>query len=729
MKKVISTLIAIISIFSFAITYNIVDINQSNNIKTIEEDIAKPFEIPESLILADYNKLYSTILSVAQKMNVNIFKNNIIVNKEGEFETIKHVLFTTQTNFYDVFSINGELINSKNMIYDNFISTKHTNKKQQIGFIKDFGNNDNITIKSLKYLNSNFSTDGMYYVELKSNAEFSEFIKELTNQINTNFNSMFENEDFISTSKNNESYLKLANPYLKAINLRVLIICTVLIFYFILKSSKEISIYMLNGISRLKTWDILIQRYINSSFILITIVLIIVSIIVKLPIEFYYNILKIQLIYYTFITIGCFITYFIVTKFNIGYNLKSKENDLVLIIFNIAIKFFMTIYIISTGIVILNGYNNLNSSLKILENWEKGKNYGIFYPILKGNDTTEELSLKSEVTTCNNLYSIINKKGALLIDTMVYEEDVIEYNSNYNGYDSVLVNPNYLKEFHIYDTSNNIIDISENEKDWVILVPEKYKNEEDKILEFFTNLRSLAFDYEINSFSGQVPKDVRNQKIKLIWTKSNQDIFSFNPKVYKDQNNTIKDIIIEVVTENNSIASDRQGIIGMKNSDPIKVKLINNSPEETYKDLEPELKKLNLDDNLTSIVSSNEIILNEIHTIEEGIKISIITILILAICYFVIVVQNIIIIFNKKKKTFIVRRLFGMSFFKCYNEFIYLLLLSWIAQFITLTFMYKGISIELIVISSMFMVIELILSTIALIVIENKNKVNVLKGE
>lgn len=68
----------------------------------------------------------------------------------------------------------------------------------------------------------------------------------------------------------------------------------------------------------------------------------------------------------------------------------------------------------------------------------------------------------------------------------------------------------------------------------------------------------------------EVPNHLRNRKIDIIWIKNNQEIFSFNPDVYKSDNNKIRDEIIEVMTEKNSFVGERDLILGGGAKDPLK---------------------------------------------------------------------------------------------------------------------------------------------------------------
>lgn len=711
------------------IVYNKNDIDDINNIKNIESTISTPFEIPDDIEISDPEEFYDVLYDISNKLNVNFFRNNIIADKDGNLEIIKYVLFSSKTKFYKNISISGEKITSKNISKDTFLSSHESNNKNQIGIINDFGNNNTIVIEQLSSSYKKFSVGGIYYVELPYNLTFDEFVKEFTNSLNTKFNTKYNPNSFEQIDINNDIYLEETSGFLTLINKLLLFFCLIIVVYLILNSSKKINIYKLHGSSTFKTWMQVIQNTISISFILITFLLILLSMTLKLPIKFNILLLLKQIYNYIIITFVSMIVFYTIIKSNINDALNNRLKDNFVIAFYCLIKIFITIFIISTVLAVLTNFSNLNDRMKSLDNWGKSKHYGVFYPVLIGEDNSKKLHSNRILTSNKDLYKILNKNGTILVNARDYEESSLIENVNFNGYRSMYVNPNYLNEFPIYDVSNKPINISEDEKDWILLVPDKYKSDKIKILNCFESYRKKSFEYEKESFSENVPESIYNQKVKVIWTKSNQEVFSFNQEVFKDKNNMITDPIIEVVTERNSISSDRWGILGGGNTDPTKIRLINNSTEETYKSLKPILEELKLDDNYKYLISSNELILKDIYELKSSIQMNIITIVMLIICFIVIALQNIIIIFNKEKRKFVIRRIHGAGFFKCYNEFIIIFSLTWVIQLCISIFINKPFNTRLILICIIFIIIEFIFSIIGLLVVESKNKVTVLKGE
>ncbi len=724
MKKVISIFICIISLFSFVMSYNAFDIEKSNEIVNIENEIGESFYIPEDTILSDPTEIYSVLEKVSKELKVNIFRQSIVSDKNGNLEARKYALISSSTDFFEYFTVKGMDNIEENLKVNKFISTKKTTDKNQIGFIEEFGNNDNIYIGNLKNLYDISMVQGTYFVELPNNITYDIFIKKLTDEINYKFNENFSYKYFESYS-NEYVQLRTINKEVILYSGVILIITVILMSYIVIKNSKKINIYKLQGISNIRIWLNIFQISNTIIFSMITFILVLLSFILKLDIEFIKYIVKYQVVYYCIVTIITLIPYILIIKTSINLGIKNKTNENLSIIFNNLFKVILTYIIILSSITLIDNYKVMNQELDTFGDWEKSKRYGVFYPKYSGEDTSKKDYINSNVTMSNELYRILNKQGSVFIHSLEYQDD-LEVDSSIEFIKSIKVNPNYLKEFPIYDLSGNTIAISEKEEDRILLVPEDYKKEEQSIIAYFKENKNALFDFEKIEFSGKVRKQVESQDIRIIWMKNNQNIFSFNPEVNKKNNNLIKDPIIEVVTENNSVHAELFGILGGGSTDPLKIKLVNNDPKATYESLKPFLIELHLEDNLKYIVVSNESELWNIYNMEEKISILYLSLAISVSCFLAVMLQNIVIVFAKYKKKIIVRRLFGLSYIKSYKEHILLFTMNWTIQLLLLA---KYISRELFLVIIVYSSIEAICSIGSIIRIEQKNKISTIKGE
>lgn len=176
--------------------------------------------------------------------------------------------------------------------------------------------------------------------------------------------------------------------------------------------------------------------------------------------------------------------------------IKNRKDTKGIFVFNTLLKVTCSIIFVLLGTSILEQYITVKEKQVNLKNWEKNKDYGVFYPLSVGNDEEQQGMHKTESSINGDLYPILNKMGAVLIDSKEYEEIELSRNKDYKGIWSVTVNNNYLREFPLYDIHNQRVQVSEDTENWILLVPEKYQNKEKEILRFFEERRKPAIEYE-----------------------------------------------------------------------------------------------------------------------------------------------------------------------------------------------------------------------------------------
>ncbi|WP_242943619.1 hypothetical protein [Clostridium tepidum] len=199
--------------------------------------------------------------------------------------------------------------------------------------------------------------------------------------------------------------------------------------------------------------------------------------------------------------------------------IKNKYPAKEILLFNIVIKILLCIgfvFIINKQVI------NYKDIKKIFDGsykrWETVSNYRV----LNFDNVSFDSPIFDITSSSKNIeiYKYFNKKGALFAGFDMYTDLSLKSNNKLHLTNmSALVNPNYLKENAVYDTNGKKISISEQNNNWILLFPIKYKKYENSIRKFHKNW--------INA-SGV------NRKIQIIWTKSNQKLFSCNFMVNPD---------------------------------------------------------------------------------------------------------------------------------------------------------------------------------------------------
>ncbi|MCF8011991.1 MAG: DUF1430 domain-containing protein [Clostridiales bacterium] len=755
---------------SFYIAYIQTDKDELKKMENAEKGIARQFRIPIHFHPAGPDELYPLLCKTAKEYKVNIFRTNIHYNVDDQAEVLKYFLLTGDTRFFDTFSLkSGRFLTVQDTQQGNsFMSSVDTGDRNQIGTVREFGGNNLIKIKPLKTAYEHLSVGGQYYVEASDERVFDAFLKGFVAKVNeyhkeheTKFS--YTPKDFLK--KNSSGGLEVGSrvDFLKYINYMVFIITLILFIYYIFYESRRIGIMKMHGLSNLRLWFTIAGRLITVIFVLSVAVSLFAPLLIKdTTSQFIGSAIISHFKTYVIVTSISLISYIYISRIRVSDAIKNRKDTNSIFALNTLLKAGCSILVILICLSIWSQYDEIQAKREDLKNWEHIKDYGVFYPLKVGYDL-EDVKHGSPIetaATAGELYPVLNKMGALLIEAGDYEEDHIIRNKNSDNIRSIKVNPNYLQEFPVYDVHNNPVQVSEDTSDWILLVPEKYRHREDKIMSYFKKTRTGTdgfegvYEWNERFFKRDVPDRVKNQQIEIIWLANNQEIFSFNPEVFPAENNVIIDPIIQVVTEKNSICGDRANIIsGGRATDALKMKLIDRDAALTLEKLKPELKKLKLDDNIKHLVAINQLVAQKIYNMEKWMNQLLLTSLGLLAGLLILVVQNLTIFFNKYQRKFMVRRLFGTGFFRTYKEYILLFSVTWTFQLLICYMVNKGLvsvflqfaarassiasavesttgtaDIKLFAVTAGLISIELIATVIAFVIIEKRNKVKVLKG-
>ncbi|MBV7320125.1 MULTISPECIES: bacteriocin-associated integral membrane family protein [Bacillus] len=733
MRKIVILFLVISSLFSFLISFRENANKQIEEFEQLDSFVGKPFTIPDDPLLNDPKEMIELIMSSSKAYKANIFRPAINFSTNDKVEISKYVLLTQQTDYFNGIELSkGKFLSKLDTQSKNFyISTRDSKDKNQIGQIEKFGITSEITIKPLKKSFDYLPVNGTYYAETKGKYSFEDFLKGFVNDINEKFDSSFKVNDFLQTREVNDSYAEISTSSLQQYNYLILIVTLFLLIYYIVNESKTIGVLKLHGYSNLRIWFQIVGKLLIFTFCFSLLLSIICTIFLPgSTLSFFMNTVMKQIINYLIIGSLSILTYFYIRKVKVNLAIKNKKDTNSIFIFNSILKIVCSILIIVIGSSTLNQYGEVKKKQSHLEDWKVSKDYGVFNPLYIGHDIEDVNNGKPQLTNdIDNIYPVLNKMGALLVDTREYEEEFIRLNSRYKGIRSIIVNDNYLKQFPVYNSEKKTISINEREKRLILLVPETYKQQREKIIKFFKEDRNeSAAAYDEEFLGRHVPKYLKEPEIHIIWTASGQKIFSFNPEVFKAEDNLIIDPIIQVVTENNSLVGDRNTILGNGSRDPLKIKLNDRDSKKTMNILEPYLKKYHLDDNLKYLVSLNQYALDEIKKLHSEISSFLALAAVLAIALVLLIVQNSVIYFNKKQQKFVVYRLFGIGFFRTFKDYMTLFFILWLIQFISCIVVKRGITLNLLICILFLLILESVTSIIALIIIERRNKIKVMKG-
>ncbi|GIP22894.1 DUF1430 domain-containing protein [Paenibacillus sp. J22TS3] len=739
MKKIIASFLALMTILTIVRVYIQADLTEINRIASLERSIGLAFVIPDQLILADPDIIYPILHNSASKAKVNLIRPGLKSTVNNQTELVKYVLLTNGTThlFKSLHLVKGRLLTPTDMEKDeHYLSTSPMGEPNQVGRIAEFGGNDSIRVMPLRLAYQYVPVAGLYYVETKSSKIYEQFIHEFVSQVNTHFKNELKEPFKADSFKNQDMDLNNARSsslptILKNIQVVVVVLFLLLLIYSLFHQFNVIGIYHMFGVSRYRIWYLMTGKTLLVGGLLsLLISLMVYFIIPNSSFDFLLTLLKSILIGYAAIVVVSLLPYVLLHRMQISQMVKRRRNTTFVFLLNATVKLVCSLLLILIGAQVILQYSQVNNQEQMLKDWEKSKDYGVFYPLYQGQDKEDLARDNGHVFSiiANRLYPILNDMGSLLINTRAYEQNALKLDSAYKGIRTVKVNNNYLKAYPLLDIHQKQVDIREDEASWIILVPDKYRSHEDEIMKFFRENRQVWSRYEENHYKLKVPDSLMNQKIRIVWLANEQSVFSFNPDVFPTEKFSILDPIIEVVTEKNSFTSDRNTILGNGSADPMKVKLIQRDTALTYERLKPVLRELGLSDNLKTLVSVNEQLLKQLHDLQTELKVSILILVALTLGFVILVIQYLLILFQRYQSAFVVRRLFGLGIFRAYREFFLGFLFLWLLQLVASYLLMQEVTpIHAVVMVIIFMT-ELIGSVLGLIIVGRQALIKVIKG-
>lgn len=688
-------------------------------------DYTYNFEIPEDTLNADPERL--TLLKKAAKKNkVNIIRTmSYYDDKKEKTYTEAYLFLSTDTRLFEKMNVvKGRGLTIEDMMNpDRFISTDKTESKDQVGVISNFGRKNTYSIHVLDNIIANYKYSGLYRLEATSKEQYDEFINDYVSYVNEATGENFSPELYTNITRSTKTELNnVIDTEIIGIFFVTIMILTFL--FYLIARTKEISVMRLNGYTITSICSRIFIQFFSKVFL--------VSGLIIIPWMFFIKdnsfgfVKKVYItnfiIYVILIVVLTSLCFFYAKNIRIASSIKGKKPIGIVAFINGLFKVVVSIIILIIAVNLLTNLTQINQKQNSLNNWSEFQNYGVFYPVKTGNDssTIREGKYPLDIPTYK-LYSYLNQKfHAIYIDSDLYTEDSLEINAGNNIIKYITVNPNYLNKYPILDTEGNKIEINEENEHTVFLVPEQYKEKEDFNLEYFTSVREDRYKLH-RDFYNQTDK-AKSTKIDFIYMKSGQEVFSMNPDVMQNNNNNIVDPIIQVMTEGNALVPDIH--YTSSSNQTLFIKLINNDSELTYKQLLPKLQEQKLNDNFPYLVQSNEVILSEINDLKLEAKTIGYFLIFMFLILIILLLQNIYLQFERNKFEFFLKKAFGHTFVGKYKKVLLLLLLTDLLEFIGGIFLIDS---SFFIIFIIKVLIELGLVILLIIYFERKNTVQVLK--
>lgn len=297
-------------------------------------------------------------------------------------------------------------------------------------------------------------------------------------------------------------------------------------------------------------------------------------------------------------------------------------------------------------------------------NWERTSGYALFFPLTVGDDAAALMSGPIAAAALD-LYPAAVERGALYVDAARYTPMALQ--DGLDEFRSMVVNPNYLEEFPILDAGGDPVSIAESEKDWILLVPESRRADEEAIRDHWRSTRCPdegdLEDMDLSIFGRTVDDPPSDQEVEIVWIEDGQEVFAFNPEVGADGDGCVVDPIVEVVTLSNSVGFDRANAVTGSLDGALKVKVEEGGVEATYEAYRPLLEELGVDDSLKQLASAEDAVFWLLQGFRDVQARLVLKMGALLVASAFLAVQSAALLFEVNARRAAVKRMYGYGFF------------------------------------------------------------------
>lgn len=636
-----------------------------------------PFNVPVEMNSdKKYSEVISSVNSTAKELNLNYLKrvrylgylkSNGKLNYSKPIQSLVFQTYTTHpTSLWENFGLKPKIVSKKSDNFNNGLS-QYSVHIVPIGFSEKYPQN----------------REGTFFIETKKAKKFSEFRKILSKKLSAINKTKISSDDLLINNPDSITSISFDSPeQLNNLFRASLLFLFLFVVIFIISNSKAFSIYKLNGFSILKIIKISMGKIFIFSTVGLGVIDALAYYVLNLNVDQIIIIKELLMIIIFYIISIILVSFF--QYFNFSNQINGKNyNRLNFIALYLAKGVSITICLftlVPLAEVTISSYISINHP----DQYDRQKDFSVFYPFITGNNT-EGSTLEQGKMLDDNMYSYLNSRGAIIYDDSYLNQPVSD------DTDFIKVNPNYLKQFPLYDTKRNIVRLDNDSRDILLAIP----------------IEKAKVKYALISYIKKISKDEigRTPKIKIVYISN-----KYNNR-FKSINNgeNISKYIIFVTTKNNSSFVERNIMDGGGGlSDGLKMP-IGSSVESTYNRIKKRLIQYNYYDNYPQLIKLSDYyhedllisigdVISQALTVLAGFVITLILVIYVAFLYF-----------KNFKRSIFIKKLNGYSNMKAYLYFWMLMAMQYLL--ITLI-MYLNDSFILItgITVSIVLLIELLIS-------------------
>ncbi|MDN4865850.1 DUF1430 domain-containing protein [Priestia megaterium] len=678
------------------------------------------------------------ISQIAYENKTNIYKLSYNPTETSSQQKISiYVAVGNENDFYRNFTLeSGRLFNEKDSS-NKYLSSLNSKDSNQLGLVSLFNPHVVVEIKPIeaaKYDN----LKGLYIIDNNKTSVVKKIEKSLEHI-------GFSEADSTQQALTQTIADKVFNKYFFVVMVIIFLLSFLSFLYYILLNYKELAIKKMFGY----TYKDLIFRHLMIKNIKIHAIAFILNLIVLSGYLFFYNGMskisffiinwfKWELLFTCVSIILISLSFFMVYNIEIVKMLKNKKPLKLVQILNYSSKFLFSTCLIIVSMNLLNNYQELTKENTNKKKWESTMHYS-FYEFQDSssgdfNQWTYETGIKSK-----QLFALASKKGAMLIKPSdgITDKEIIENKSindqNFENYldpyegNVIQVNNNYLKNNPVYNLKGEkISNIKSNENSLVVLVPEKFTDRKNEILqsysEWYQFKRYIDEDVHNESMGKKIKKHDKT-RVKLIFIKNGQKHFLYNPNFESKNQNYIKDSLIMIINSKNMGADSYLNYMSSGYFFPY----VGNA-KNPYDEVEQDIKSAGLENTILTSPSLYSNIDSYMFNLKNEINLNLFLASVLLIVEIIITLFMTLNYLERNKTINAVYKIHGFSFAMRHYKFILVLMSFWLAITFCISLMNLVPIITVVTITFSCFVVETIITLLVVKLNESKKTKDVLKG-
>ncbi len=563
-------------------------------------------EVPNQGAAQDADAFLQALCEAAEASSVNIYRKVSGWTEDDRPYLAYYALVVNATSFFEAFSIEGTAdiaLTVRGQIGWSISVSGEASKGEKVAVLRDILGNDACSINSMELAFGSHAPSGTYYVEAPSDVALSVFAEELEARLvdaggSIDLSFSYDVSDTYDAGETRDSII----TYLAALACLMLLAMAA---YCQLADARRRAVVELHGAGPGRSWFQTGGALLCDLLALAVVLTLACSLLVPGTSLFLVSIagIRVALPLLAVVAASFFVAY-LTKPPSIPLALKGREGTRGMAGACLVAKAVICAVLVGTAVSAVAEARFVQQEQARYANWEKTSEYALFFPLRSGYDANDMLTTTMAAIALD-LYPEAVQRGALYVDAIQYLPEALEQGDD--EFRSMIVNPNYLEEYPVYDTEGNPIVISEAEEDWVLLVPESRREDEAEILAYWETLKvaqeGSVTDADLAFFGRTVSDPPEDRGVRIVWTAAGQDVFAFSPEVGSDGDGSVRDPIIEVMTLANSVGLERSNAITGSMSEALKVRIEDAGVEETYEAYLSLLQEVGLDDNLQQLVT------------------------------------------------------------------------------------------------------------------------------